>query len=254
MSSSSAAVSSASNTKEEDAGAVLEDEVPVLSPPTRAITVTTIINKIQINNEDTDMIIPSTTQTPINEEFYVVIHPYPPQMADELELNPGDIVCLALHFDDGWALGFNVTTNIKGAFPTVCVIPVPEESLDQLLNQPAVENYRAGVASKSFEEESSPQASNNNKKKSLSLNTNYHSIHQENNNSIPKRSASYKSNYDYIEAESPSSPTFHTPFFTSSSTTTTTNNNSFTSSSANNNPQQQQQHPPTNQGNHYEMK
>lgn len=70
------------------------------------------------------------------EEFYEVKHPYPPQMGDELGLNVGDIVCVAMNFDDGWALGFNVTTGLKGVFPIVCVTPVPEELLEQLLDQP----------------------------------------------------------------------------------------------------------------------
>jgi hypothetical protein len=139
----------------------------------------------------------STTIIPPNEEFYVAIHPYPSQMPDELELKTGDIICLAMHFDDGWALGFNVTTGLKGAFPLVCISHIPADSLDQLLNT----------------EEEQPTI-----QRSLSLNS--HHQHTINNNkpiinttSIPKRSVSCKSNYDYIEAESPSSPTFHTPFF-----------------------------------------
>ncbi|KAL0082892.1 hypothetical protein J3Q64DRAFT_1614687, partial [Phycomyces blakesleeanus] len=51
----------------------------------------------------------------------IVVHPYPPQVDDELSLSIGDIVCLALSFDDGWALGFNITSGRKGVFPTVCI-------------------------------------------------------------------------------------------------------------------------------------
>jgi hypothetical protein len=223
--SSSAAVSSATTNKEQ----VDEDEPVNIIPHTDTEAATT---KIQMNS---DSIIPSTTQTPINEEFYVVIHLYPPQMPDELELNPGDLICLALHFDDGWALGFNVTTNKKGAFPTVCVIPAPEESLDQLLNHQDVVEKLSVSKSLSVDTSNKYTATTEipvNVSRSLILNTtNYNSIRQD--STIPKRSASYKSNYDYIEAESPSSPTFHTPFFTSS----------------NNNQHQQQQ-----ENDHYEMK
>jgi hypothetical protein len=74
----------------------------------------------------------------IQDEFYQVQHAYPAQMTDELGLYVGDIVCVAMHFDDGWALGFNVTTGLKGVFPVVCVSPVPQDSLQQLLhNQPS---------------------------------------------------------------------------------------------------------------------
>lgn len=73
------------------------------------------------------------------EEFYEVKHPYPPQMGDELGLHLGDIVCVAMNFDDGWALGFNVTTGLKGVFPVVCVSPAPEELLEQLLSSAKVQ-------------------------------------------------------------------------------------------------------------------
>ncbi|KAL9558551.1 hypothetical protein MBANPS3_000841 [Mucor bainieri] len=102
-------------------------------------------DKMEMTDEYTSTTIPaplrpsleSNNNTPLNEEFFVVIHAYPPQMPDELELNAGDIVCLALYFDDGWALGYNVTTGQKGAFPLVCISPAPEESLDQLLQMDA---------------------------------------------------------------------------------------------------------------------
>ncbi|KAI8879856.1 hypothetical protein K501DRAFT_256083 [Backusella circina FSU 941] len=80
----------------------------------------------------------SAQQDDIQEEFYQVQHAYPSQMTDELGLYVGDIVCVAMHFDDGWALGFNVTTGLKGVFPVVCVTAVPQDQLEQLLhNQPS---------------------------------------------------------------------------------------------------------------------
>ncbi|KAI8328422.1 hypothetical protein BC941DRAFT_476934 [Chlamydoabsidia padenii] len=74
------------------------------------------------------------------EEFYQVVHPYPPQVADELGLQVGDIVCLAIGFDDGWALGFNVTTGSKGVFPLVCVSLIPPSVLEQLLTSSTSNN------------------------------------------------------------------------------------------------------------------
>lgn len=145
----------------------------------------------------------STTIIPPKEEFYVVIHPYPSQLADELELKIGDIICLAMHFDDGWALGFNVTTGLKGAFPLVCISHVPVENLDQLLNPEEPLNVQPiSPPSPPSTLSPSPQHTNTNNKPTI------------NTTPIPKRSISCKSNnYDYIEADSPSSPTFHTPFF-----------------------------------------
>lgn len=186
---------------------------------------------------------PSTesNSTPLNEEFFVVIHAYPPQMPDELELNAGDIVCLALYFDDGWALGYNVTTGQKGAFPLVCISPAPEESLDQLLQMDAsLPTTMMGASHHSNTNlQMTMEKIRESVRRSLSLNSynnhnnSNHSIHSSNsynndnmhhsnnNNTIPKRSASYKS-YDYFEIDSPSSPTLHTPFFDANHATPTT--------------------------------
>ncbi|KAI8099167.1 uncharacterized protein BX664DRAFT_289128 [Halteromyces radiatus] len=65
------------------------------------------------------------------EDLYTVIHAYPPQMDDELALNIGDIIMLALPFDDGWALGINMSTGLKGAFPLVCVSPASTFVMEQ---------------------------------------------------------------------------------------------------------------------------
>ncbi|KAI8329768.1 hypothetical protein EDC96DRAFT_529105 [Choanephora cucurbitarum] len=127
--------------------------------------------------------LPSPPQ-PLLEEFYQVKHPYPPQMGDELSLHIGDIVCVAMNFDDGWALGFNVTTGLKGVFPVVCVAPAPEELLEQLL-LPTTDPIQEA-----------PKPIPDMKQ------------------GIPRRTASImRSNYDYRESDSPTSPTHHTPFF-----------------------------------------
>lgn len=166
-----------------------------------------------------------------NEELFVVIHPYEPKMPDELGLDRGDIVCLALHFDDGWALGFNVTTGLKGAFPLVCISLAPEDSLDQLLRMEEIsspasllsedqDNLHSTMdklredAQKSLSLNSYRNSIHSTKNKNtnqLSINTDYH--HSNNNTTLKRSTSNNKSTYDYIEADSPSSPTLHTPFF-----------------------------------------
>ncbi|CEP13516.1 hypothetical protein [Parasitella parasitica] len=177
----------------------------------------------------------TTMDTILNEELFVVVHGYLPQMLDELELNVGDIVCLALHFDDGWALGYNVTSAQKGAFPLVCISPAPEDSLNQLLrmdSQPAsmvdISNSNKSAHSNTSSLRATMEKIRESVRRSSSLNSSFQnhnsSIHSSNSlynisnndmhhhNTFPQRSASYKS-LDYFEIDSPSSPTQHTPFF-----------------------------------------
>lgn len=75
----------------------------------------------------------SPPQQPRPEDLYFVVYPYPPQMGDELALHAGDLICLAVSFDDGWAIGYNVMTGLKGAFPLVCVTPAPP---DLIMDEP----------------------------------------------------------------------------------------------------------------------
>lgn len=159
---------------------------------------------------------PLPTQQQELEEFYQVKHPYPPQMGDELGLHVGDIVCVAMNFDDGWALGFNVTTGLKGVFPIVCVTPAPEELLEQLLyDQPT---------NKTLVEEGSLEHLNmqqicENLRRSISISSRrtintLPTTELTQHSNIPRRTASMmRSNYEYRESDSPTSPTLHTPFF-----------------------------------------
>lgn len=257
-SSASSSATTQGRNKEYNSNSIPEESIKVPPTPSPLTTIATQGgNKVQrIESDASTTVIPSATQTPSNEEFYVVVHPYPPQMADELELNYGDIICLALNFDDGWALGFNVTTGLKGAFPIVCISPAPEDSLDQLLSEDIQQQQQQGrplsyasVAS-SQQLHSTMEHIRENVKRSLSLNsynnnnnsmhpsfttttnnnhttTNTNNTHDTNNKklsistttnnqfdtSIPPKRSSLNNNYDYIEADSPSSPTFHTPFF-----------------------------------------
>ncbi|KAI9475741.1 MAG: hypothetical protein EXX96DRAFT_574457 [Benjaminiella poitrasii] len=251
ISSASSSTASANNTSQpvNTTNMTMQDEATILktrqfgndegagqSPFTNAMLEVPNINN-NINNESLAININTVgtpieaTASPVDEEFYVVIHPYSPQLPDELGLNVGDIVCLALRFDDGWALGFNVTTGAKGAFPLVCISPAPEESLGQLLNETSsIPEHDTNTATTTITTNSAasyrlPSVAFMNKirdsvQRSLSLNsydsnhnTNSHNHDDSNDNTIPKRSASYRS-YEYFEVESPSSPTLHTPFFT----------------------------------------
>ncbi|KAJ3358686.1 hypothetical protein HDU91_005151 [Kappamyces sp. JEL0680] len=48
---------------------------------------------------------------------YVCTAAYIPQIADELAMQPGDLVTIQLLFDDGYAKGTNHTTTQQGIFP-----------------------------------------------------------------------------------------------------------------------------------------
>ncbi|KAI9203012.1 uncharacterized protein BJ171DRAFT_158040 [Polychytrium aggregatum] len=59
---------------------------------------------------------------------YMCVKYYAPNMSDELELYPGDVICITHNYGDGWAQGYNVITNIPGVFPLNCLSaePIPE--------------------------------------------------------------------------------------------------------------------------------
>ncbi|KAJ3278932.1 hypothetical protein HK104_001922, partial [Borealophlyctis nickersoniae] len=46
---------------------------------------------------------------------------YEKQQQDELDLHEGDEVRIKIAYDDGWALGYNLTTNKEGMFPVSCM-------------------------------------------------------------------------------------------------------------------------------------
>jgi len=52
--------------------------------------------------------------------YMVAIYNYRPHRDDELELNSGDRIRMEHEYEDGWAAGFNETTNKFGAFPLIC--------------------------------------------------------------------------------------------------------------------------------------
>jgi hypothetical protein len=61
---------------------------------------------------------------------FKVIQSHSPRLDDEIQLNMGDIVVLKEKFDDGWAIGTNITTNSEGNFPFNCLSEMekPENS------------------------------------------------------------------------------------------------------------------------------
>ncbi|KAI8997165.1 hypothetical protein BDB01DRAFT_770071 [Pilobolus umbonatus] len=154
------------------------------------------------------------------EEFYFVRYEYQTQRADELVLNVGDIICLFVHYDDGWAFGLNATTGKKGAFPSICILPAPEEDIDQLLSNqddaPHTEDTTAIHTTHPNHTTDTTDTINDHMNYINHPASNY--SHSTTNGVYPTSSELLKSSlatkYGYIEANSPSSPTFHTPFFT----------------------------------------
>ena len=53
----------------------------------------------------------------------VVAREYYPEMPDEVVLNVGDRIEVLESYDDGWAMGENLTTGCRGVFPLQCIQP-----------------------------------------------------------------------------------------------------------------------------------
>jgi hypothetical protein len=70
-----------------------------------------------------------------DNEFHRVVHQYYPIQPDELFLEKDDIIVSTVAFDDGWAVGVNLTTGEKGAFPLICVTLASSEALEWLLTE-----------------------------------------------------------------------------------------------------------------------
>lgn len=54
-------------------------------------------------------------------ETYEVIYNYVPNLSDEVYLYVGDKIIVKCKFDDGWAIGYNMSTKQEGSFPMACV-------------------------------------------------------------------------------------------------------------------------------------
>ncbi|ORZ37393.1 hypothetical protein BCR44DRAFT_1511955 [Catenaria anguillulae PL171] len=64
-----------------------------------------------------------TARFPPNPFAARVVHSHEPDMGDEIALVPGDAVWVESVFVDGWGAGTNLTRNVMGVFPLVCIVP-----------------------------------------------------------------------------------------------------------------------------------
>ncbi|KAJ3394324.1 hypothetical protein HDU92_007014 [Lobulomyces angularis] len=61
-------------------------------------------------------------QMPVADTMQAIYN-YVPNLSDEIYLYIGDPIIVKNKFDDGWALGYNMTTKQEGSFPLACVGP-----------------------------------------------------------------------------------------------------------------------------------
>jgi hypothetical protein len=71
-----------------------------------------------------------------------------PELEDEIELNVGDLVEVKEDFDDGWAVGVNVSTGKVGAFPKICLEILSEQDRDALIKIKALRGTTATTFTK----------------------------------------------------------------------------------------------------------
>lgn len=60
---------------------------------------------------------PSASSQQIPPNYLRASHSYKARLADEIDLNAGDILYLIKSFDDGWAKAYNIRTGKEGVFP-----------------------------------------------------------------------------------------------------------------------------------------
>ncbi|KAJ3370335.1 hypothetical protein GGF31_004165 [Allomyces arbusculus] len=71
-------------------------------------------------------------------KYRVTIRKYDRQLEDEMTLMPGDMIEVLEAFEDGWALGINLTRGSTGdeegaaAFPLVCTVPVAMDDMRRM--------------------------------------------------------------------------------------------------------------------------
>ncbi|KAI9335520.1 hypothetical protein BDR26DRAFT_865901 [Obelidium mucronatum] len=63
------------------------------------------------------------SEKPQYDETQVVraVYQFAPQLSDEIEVLVGDRVVVLKKFDDGWCVGYNLTSEMEGHFPLYCV-------------------------------------------------------------------------------------------------------------------------------------
>ena len=79
-------------------------------------------SKSNYSNEKYSNNAPGISDAPVAETMQVIYN-YVPNLSDEVYLYVGDPVLVKAKFDDGWALGYNMTTKQEGSFPLACVGP-----------------------------------------------------------------------------------------------------------------------------------
>jgi uncharacterized protein YlzI (FlbEa/FlbD family) len=95
----------------------LSETYPTLSPQTQLAN-TTIGFRNNISNDRKRLTEPEPTITQLWNSMKVVVYEsYIANKSDEITANEGDFIVISKEFDDGWALGMNITTGKKGVFP-----------------------------------------------------------------------------------------------------------------------------------------
>ncbi|KAF9939660.1 hypothetical protein BGZ65_009936 [Modicella reniformis] len=95
------------------------------------------------------------------------LYPYQASMADELDLTPGDIINVIRVFDDGWAVGTNMSTSREGAFPIVCVMFVDESALDDDFDEANMQSMQPMTLREEDQEGKRPPSGRNSPRSSL---------------------------------------------------------------------------------------
>ncbi|KAJ3391455.1 hypothetical protein HDU92_009015 [Lobulomyces angularis] len=80
------------------------------------------------NLTETQNYISSSSPFPVSDTLQAV-YDYVPNLSDEIYLYVGDPVLIKQRFDDGWALGYNMTTKQEGTFPMSCDAPLDDKKL-----------------------------------------------------------------------------------------------------------------------------
>ncbi|KAJ3306800.1 STIP1 y and U box-containing protein 1 [Kappamyces sp. JEL0829] len=80
-------------------------------------------NMTELHNYDIPPAAAPIGGAPVGPETMECVFEYKANLFDELSLNVGDEVQVINQFDDGWALGMNLTTGKEGTFPMACLAP-----------------------------------------------------------------------------------------------------------------------------------
>ncbi|KAJ3083566.1 Sorbin and SH3 domain-containing protein 2, partial [Physocladia obscura] len=73
--------------------------------------------------------VPSPAPAPSQAKANTVVYAFEPTHNDEISLRIGDQVVVKQKYDDGWALGVNLSSRLEGLFPLDCVQSAPAKTL-----------------------------------------------------------------------------------------------------------------------------